>query len=213
VSPSVPPVPDGQETLVSSPSSSPEAPGERERLMDAALYVMRRNGYQGASVQDILDRAGLSTRAFYRQFSSKGDLLLAMFRTASDPDVAQVEQSSEAAAPRDCLVAWVNEMVEMALDPRRVRRLVIFNAVARQADRFEEEEALLRARLIAPLLDALERGATDGSFPTCDPESDAGIIFDLIWSVAHPKRRPQALDRSAACAAVLRFTLPALGSS
>ena len=35
--------------------------------MEAALHVMRRNGFQGASVQDILDRAGLSTRAFYRQ--------------------------------------------------------------------------------------------------------------------------------------------------
>jgi AcrR family transcriptional regulator len=181
--------------------------------MDAALYVMRRNGYQGASVQDILDRAGLSTRAFYRQFSSKGDLLLAMFRTASDPDVALVERSSDGATPRDCLVAWVGEMVDMALDPRRVRRLVIFNAVARQADRFEEEEALVRARLIAPLLDALERGAADGSFPACDPETDAGIIFDLIWSVAHPKRRPHTLDEPAACSTVLRFTLPALGTT
>jgi AcrR family transcriptional regulator len=199
----------GQEDLVTTPP--PEAPGERERLMEAALYVMRRNGYQGASVQDILDRAGLSTRAFYRQFRSKGDLLLAMFKTASDPDVAQVERSSEAATPEAAVLAWVGEMVDMALDPRRVRRLVIFNAVARQADRYEEEEASLRGRLIAPLVAALERGRDDGSFPACQPQTDADIIFDLIWSVAHPQRRPHTLDREAACATVLRFTLPALG--
>lgn len=179
--------------------------------MEAALHVMRRNGYQGASVQDILDRAGLSTRAFYRQFRSKGDLLLAMFRTASDPDVAQVARSSEAATPEAAVLAWVSEMVDMALDPRRVRRLVIFNAVARQADRYEEEEESLRARLIAPLLDALERGRADGSFPTCDPQTDADIIFDLIWSVARPKRRSPTMDREAACATVLRFVLPAVG--
>ena len=79
---------------VLDPAVSPEAGDERSRLMDAALHVMRRNGFQGASVQDILDYAGLSTRAFYRQFRSKDDLLLAMFRTASDPDVAQVVSTS-----------------------------------------------------------------------------------------------------------------------
>ena len=65
--------------------------------MDAALKVMRRNGFQGASVQDILDRAGLSTRAFYRQFQSKDDLLLAMFRTASGADVDTVARRVEEA--------------------------------------------------------------------------------------------------------------------
>ena len=164
--------------------------------MDAALHVMRRNGFQGASVQDILDHAGLSTRAFYRQFRSKDDLLLAMFRTASDPDVAQVTRAA-AGAPTalDAVRTWIDEMLAMAFDPRRVRRLVIFNAVARQADGYEEEEATLRSSLIAPLLGALERGSSDGSFPATDPLPDADAIFDLVWSVAHPQRR-SGHDRS-----------------
>ena len=158
--------------------------------MDAALHVMRRNGFQGASVQDILDHAGLSTRAFYRQFRSKDDLLLAMFRTASDPDVAQVTRAAAGApAALDAVRTWIDEMLAMAFDPRRVRRLVIFNAVARQADGYEEEEATLRSSLIAPLLGALERGSSDGSFPATDPLPDADAIFDLVWSVAHPQRR------------------------
>jgi len=180
--------------------------------MDAALHVMRRNGFQGASVQDILDHAGLSTRAFYRQFRSKDDLLLVMFRTASDPDVAQVVGAvSEAPGPLEAVLAWVDEMVSMAFDRRRVRRLVVFNAVARQADGYEEEEASLRARLTAPLLAALHRGSIDGSFPGTDPSPDASTIFDLVWSVAHPQRRARSMDRLAARAMVLRFCLPALG--
>ncbi len=180
--------------------------------MDAALHVMRRNGFQGASVQDILDRAGLSTRAFYRQFRSKDDLLLAMFRTASDPDVAQVTRAA-AGAPTalDAVRTWIDEMLAMAFDPRRVRRLVIFNAVARQADGYEEEEATLRSSLIAPLLGALERGSSDGSFPATDPLPDADAIFDLVWSVAHPQRRLAMTDRARARDQVLRFCLPALG--
>lgn len=180
--------------------------------MDAALHVMRRNGFQGASVQDILDYAGLSTRAFYRQFRSKDDLLLAMFRTASDPDVAQVvRKAADAPSALGAVLAWIDEMVAMAFDRRRVRRLVIFNAVARQADGYEEEEASLRARLISPLLAALRRGSADGSFPATDPLPDASTIFDLVWSVAHPQRRPRSTDRVAANALVLRFCLPALG--
>jgi AcrR family transcriptional regulator len=180
--------------------------------MDAALHVMRRNGFQGASVQDILDHAGLSTRAFYRQFRSKDDLLLAMFRTASDPDVAQVASAAEGAPTAiDAVRTWIDEMLAMAFDPRRVRRLVIFNSVARQADGYEEEEATLRSSLIAPLLGALQRGSSDGSFPATDPLPDADAIFDLVWSVAHPQRRSPTTDRARARDQVLRFCLPALG--
>ena len=180
--------------------------------MDAALHVMRRNGFQGASVQDILDRAGLSTRAFYRQFHSKDDLLLAMFRTASDPDVAQVVRIVTAAPTAlDAVRAWIDEMVAMAFDRRRVRRLVIFNPSARQANGYEDEEAALRSRLIAPLLLALERGSADGSFPTTDPLPDADAIFDLVWSVAHPQRRVGSTDPEQARGQVLRFCLPAIG--
>jgi AcrR family transcriptional regulator len=206
----VPAVVDDRTAL--DPVPGPEAAAERARLMDAALGVMLRNGFQGASVQDILDRAGLSTRAFYRQFRSKDDLLLAMFRTASGPDVARVERSvDEASGPLGAVRAWIGEMVEMAYDPRRIRRLVIFNAVARQADGYEEEEAALRSRLTAPLSQALRAGSADGSLPTADPAPDAHAIFDLVWSVAHPQRRPPSMDRARATAQVMRFCLPALG--
>src|SRR5580698_420495 len=101
--------------------------------MDAAMKVMRRNGFQGASVQDILDDAGLSTRAFYRQFQSKDDLLLAMFRTASTPDVDQVARRvAEAPTDIDAVLAWIDELLAIAYDRRRIQRLVMFNASARQ---------------------------------------------------------------------------------
>ncbi len=192
---------------------APQTGTEQCRLMDAALHVMRRNGFQGASVQDILDHAGLSTRAFYRQFRSKDDLLLAMFRTASDPDVAQVARwSPKRRAPLDAVLAWVDEMVSLAFDRRRVRRLVIFNAVARQADGYEEEESSLRSRSRPhPCSPPCTGGPSTAPSRTPTRSPDASTIFDLVWSVAHPQRRPRSMDRSAAKALVLRFCLPALG--
>ena len=182
--------------------------------MDSALHVMRRNGYVGASVQDILDHAGLSTRAFYRQFRSKDDLLLAMYRTASDPDVAHVVCTVDAEPTAlGAVRIWVDEMVAMAFDPKRVRRLVICNPMARQIDGYQHEEAELRARLTAPLLAALEQGAADGSFPETDPKADADVFFDLLWSVTRLPRVSGSgmTDRERATERMLRFCLPALG--
>ncbi|HVA73662.1 MAG TPA: helix-turn-helix domain-containing protein [Acidimicrobiales bacterium] len=188
---------------------SPEAQAERARLMDAALKVMRVNGFQAASVQDILDEAGLSTRAFYRQFRSKDDLLLAMFRTASARDVdAVAKRVREASNPMDGLLAWVDEMLSIAFDRRRLSRMVMFNNVARQMTDFDEEVAYVRAALSAPLVEVLSAGAADKTFPSTDPQEDASTIFDLLWSVAGPARQ---LGRESALEHLLRFCLPALG--
>ena len=196
-----------------SSEPTPEAEAERRQLMDAALKVMRRNGFLGASVQDILDDAGLSTRAFYRQFQSKDDLLLAMFRTAAGPDVAQVARQVGAAAdPVDAVRTWVDQMLDIAFDRRRIQRIVSFNASARQAVGYEDEVAWLQDTLVAPLVDALRVGVADGTLPDADPVHDAYSIFELVWSVASPQvrlRRP--IERDAASAHVLRFCLPALG--
>jgi AcrR family transcriptional regulator len=190
---------------------SPEGQAERARLMDAALKVMRVNGFQAASVQGILDEAGLSTRAFYRQFRSKDDLLLAMFRTASARDVESVaKRVGDAAGPLDGLLAWVDEMLSIAFDRRRLSRMVMFNQVARQTSGFDDEVAYMRSALTAPLLEALSTGARDGTFASTDPGEDAATLFDLLWSVGGPSRK---LDRDAARQHLLRFCLPALGAA
>lgn len=49
----------------------------RERLLDAATEVFSENGFNGASLELICERAGLSRGAFYYNFSSKDELFLA----------------------------------------------------------------------------------------------------------------------------------------
>lgn len=194
---------------------TPEAQAERGKLMDAALKVMKLNGFQGASVQDILDEAGLSTRAFYRQFRSKDDLLLAMFRTASARDVdAVIKRAANAGSPIERLHAWIDEMMAIAFDRRRLSRIVMFNVSARQAVGFDDECDYMRERLTSPLAEALQEGLHDGTFPTTRPHEDANTVFDLLWSVAGPEtRRARAMDRNDARAHLLRFVIPALSVS
>lgn len=50
----------------------------RARLMDAAFEVFAENGFAGASLELICERAGLTRGAFYYNFEAKDDLFLAV---------------------------------------------------------------------------------------------------------------------------------------
>ncbi len=74
---------------------------ERKAILDAALRVMRKNGYAEAQIGDILSEAQLSTRAFYRHFDTKDDVLLALFRDNAEATASRLaEKVAAAATPR-----------------------------------------------------------------------------------------------------------------
>jgi AcrR family transcriptional regulator len=50
----------------------------RERLLNAARTVFARNGFHGASVEEVASEAGFSTGALYSNFGGKEDLFLAL---------------------------------------------------------------------------------------------------------------------------------------
>jgi AcrR family transcriptional regulator len=81
---------------VAEPTAVRRRAATRERLLDAARVVLADEGFQGASVEHICERAGFTRGAFYSNFSSKDELLLALceresedmfdkLRTAADP--------------------------------------------------------------------------------------------------------------------------------
>lgn len=51
----------------------------RQRIFDAAMAVMGERGYQGATVREICDRAGVAVGSFYRYFPAKPDVLQGVY--------------------------------------------------------------------------------------------------------------------------------------
>ncbi|ARN19760.1 hypothetical protein A4W93_07455 [Piscinibacter gummiphilus] len=52
-------------------------PNVRERLVEASLDVFQSLGFNGSSVQDLTDAAGVPKGSFYNHFAGKEDLALA----------------------------------------------------------------------------------------------------------------------------------------
>lgn len=65
----------------------------REQLLDAAVRVFARKGYDGTRIMDIVREAGLSTGAVYGRFGSKDDLLreAVVRRARSQGDAAEID--------------------------------------------------------------------------------------------------------------------------
>jgi AcrR family transcriptional regulator len=68
----------------------------RLRLLDAAREVLAREGIQGASVEHICEQAGFTRGAFYSNFATKDELVLALFEHERD---LMFERLREAADP------------------------------------------------------------------------------------------------------------------
>lgn len=62
----------------------------RTRIVEAALRVFAREGYHGATIQDVVRESGLSVGAIYTYFRGKEDLFLATCDLSDGPWMAEL---------------------------------------------------------------------------------------------------------------------------
>lgn len=192
--------------------ASPD-PAERERIIDAASQLLTAG--LGIAVTDVLDRAQLSTRAFYRHFDSKDALLLALFRRDTERVHGQLEAAIAAAPnPRAALVAWIEGTLRLIDDPRRRTRALVFGSeeVARARGLAAERQRMHDAQ-VASLTRILTAGRTDGSFPSAALPGDARAI-QAACSKAFEEQTAgaAAVPPLQAAAEIADFALRALGA-
>ncbi len=168
---------------------------ERERITRTAYELIQRNGSKQTSVHDVLRETGLSTRAFYRHFRSKDDLVLEMYRVDCDRMTALLDAAVAAApTPLAALEAWIDQSLAVVYDARRLRHAVVLSsAEVSSAVGFTEVKNAGLAAQREPLVRILRAGRQSGIFPHADPETDALAIQAVVG--AHMRAR---LDRDRA---------------
>ena len=183
VSPATPPRPRAVDRAVARALESQRAAysAEAEKLVEAALALIRERGDLEPPVAAIVRRAKLSNQAFYRHFRSKHELLVAVL----DHGIALLEEYLRVrmdAAPTatERVRAWLHGMLEQALNSRGAEASRPF-ALARSqlARHYPAEVATSEQRLSALVHAAITDAKHAGELPGADPDADSEALYHL----------------------------------
>jgi len=189
---------------------------ELDGLLAAAREVLADRGYDGLRVEDVLREAGLSTRAFYRHFSGKDALFLALFEQESArADLRLRARMEQAGDPVEAVREWVAAVLAVVYDPRLAKRAQVFAGERGSlARRFPDEIDQLNRRRLESLEAVIEDGRAQGAFPAADPTNDARAIHHLCNGLIDDRLYGSTtLSRTDAVALATRFALSALGAT
>jgi AcrR family transcriptional regulator len=185
-------------------------PTVRRQILAAASTVLREQGVGGLSVAAVLERAGLSTRAFYRHFDSKEGLVAAVFVETAGVEKRRLRRRMSAATTEiEAVTAWIDGRLDLAFDDSIGSDLRRLSLEAQSQSPGLVQPAY--AEMLRPLRDALQRGLHGGVFHHIDPETDAQFIHGAVWAGITEHWATAACDRNELRERILRFCLRGLG--
>jgi AcrR family transcriptional regulator len=196
-----------------SPTREQRYRAERAAIVAAAYRLIGATPPHTTSVHEILREAGLGTRAFYRYFASKDDLVLYMYRTDSERVAVAAAQT-----PLDALEAWVDTSLAAAYEPSDPRQALHVATLASHeaagVGGVDEVMAAAFARQRAPLERVLRHGRSVGAFPFADPEPDAFAVQAVVVTYLRTKALGQPCpSRATVRRQVVDLFARALGAS
>jgi AcrR family transcriptional regulator len=188
-------------------------PTVRREILAAASTILRQQGVRGLSIAAVLERAALSTRAFYRHFGSKDELVAAIFLEAARVEQRRLRRRMAAAATEiEAVAAWIDGRLDLAFDDDTrsdLRRL----SLEAQSQTFASPGLVqpAYAEMLKPLSEVLQRGLQRGVFHDIDPVTDAEFIHDVVWAAIDRQWRAGDCDRNDVRERAVRFCLRGLG--
>ncbi len=152
----------------------PKEHGERRlEIITTARDLFVARGYDGCTVNDIIEAVGIAKGTFYHYFSGKEALLHALVEHLTGDIMARVNVIAEdrTRSALDRLTAYFRESVVVKAQNRETMLVVLYAL-------YRPENTMLRigilersAQLIAPVLAHMIRdGVEEGEFRVDDPE-------------------------------------------
>ncbi len=146
----------------------------RERLLAAARELVEEQGYAGASVIAVAERAGLAAGTLYRHFSSKEDLFVELFRAVCDREIeAMRAAAAQPLSPGERLVRVLVTFAERALRRPQLAWALLAEPVAPGVD---AERLIYRTRYRELLAVTLRDAIAAGEVPEQDVELTSAVL-------------------------------------
>jgi AcrR family transcriptional regulator len=181
-------IPTEMKTTTAVPAGPPDAGHGRDFALDivnAAWSLVERDEILDFTVRQVIDRAGVALKTFYRYFGNKDELLLAMFK------------ESMGRATERFLEVWNDDPVDRLRYMVTTPIVMDFDSRTERVTRWRGRE---RQRLLEFFPDAMEavyepyRAAISGAIvAVCEagrgrcraPDVDAKLILHLVQEMAH----------------------------
>lgn len=147
-------------------------------LIAAAVEEFTRKGYDGASMDSIAARAGVSKGGLYYHFSCKEEILRAAHQKLSEPIIAMVEKACRADSPRDGLRGYIREyMIYWNDHAKELSFFLMALAKAMLCPEIRQEYAADTEAMIEAIADLYRRGAAAGEFAPHDCRGAASLLL------------------------------------
>ena len=168
----------------------------RARVLDAAVELFARQGYDGTSVAQVIERAGVAKGGFYHHFASKEALLYEVYGDLITRQLSAMDEILERGlSATETLRLLIDDLVVSTADSAQ-QALVFWQEQHRLGDARTAEYRKARRRYHDAVKKLVRDGQTSGEFATvASPDMVTFTIFGVInelplWYRPHGKARP-----------------------
>jgi AcrR family transcriptional regulator len=180
------------------------AEDRRATILDAALEVFSRHGYNGTSIDEIANAAGISKALIYEHFPSKRELHVSLLERHTQDIFLRLAQTADTGDPAEVrLRNGVNAFFDWVETHREAFRLLFRDTfepeVAGVLDRLQNQATGAIAALMASE-PALQSGGSDAelalAIEAMAQQLSGGVQSLAIWWQSHPDiEREWLVDR------------------
>jgi AcrR family transcriptional regulator len=182
----------------------------REAILDAALEVFARRGFNGSSIDEIAHTAGVSKALIYEHFPSKRDLHVSLLERHTQEIFERLAESAATSDPGEVrLRAGVDAFLGFVEGRRDAFRMLFRDAVEPEVAEIVASVQRQTAAAVAGMIATEPRTANPGENPDRDRQAIemlsqqlTGAVQSLaIWWGEHPEVPREVLVDS-----VMNFT-------
>jgi AcrR family transcriptional regulator len=180
---------------------------QRERIIAAAVELVRTRGYGGCTVAAVASRAGIASGTVYNHFAGKTDLLAEVFRAVVGREVDAVRTAvASGGTIVERTVAVIETFAFRALKAPRLAYALLAEPVDPVVDGLRLEFRTAFRDVIAA---SVEAGIRDGELP---PQDARIVAAALVGAIGEALVGPLAgQDDPSAVPTLVSFALRSLG--
>jgi len=154
----------------------------RRQILDAAVKLFARQGFQGTTTREIAEAAQVNEAIIFRHFPSKEDLYWAVIEqktTEENPHESLLRRRERLGSDREVLIDLALELLERRAKDTTLSRLLMFTAL----ENHHLSERFFRTYVMGyfeMLTDYVREGIAEGRFAATDPLLAARAFLGMV---------------------------------